>query len=68
MYGKWVTVDLGESIECKVFVWCTPDTPDYELKNLAMMQLKTQLKQQEGIWGLGKSLEAIRQFEIEHLK
>jgi hypothetical protein len=36
MYGKWVTLNLGEGIECRVFVSCSPSTPDEELKHRAV--------------------------------
>lgn len=39
MYGEWVRLDLGNEIDCKVFVMCTPDTTDEELQKRAFAQL-----------------------------
>lgn len=35
MYGKWVFVLLGDTIECKVWVNCTPNTTEDELQRRA---------------------------------
>ena len=32
MYGKWVTVDLGDSVQCKIWVYCTPETSEAYLQ------------------------------------
>ncbi|MFD0587753.1 hypothetical protein ACFQZE_07040 [Paenibacillus sp. GCM10027627] len=26
MYGEWITINLGDDIECRVFITCTPST------------------------------------------
>ena len=43
MYGKWVTLNLGENIECRVFVLCTPATPLVELQEKALAILRGRL-------------------------
>mgnify|MGYP006976762504 CR=1 FL=1 len=57
MYGKWVTVNLGEGIECKVFVLCTPTTPDDVLQRLAINTLRSRLPEKKT--GLAAGMEAI---------
>ena len=64
MYGKWVTVNLGEDIECKVCVPCVPDTPIDVLERQAINILRSRLpEKKKGIWGLGEALQAISDFE-----
>ncbi|WP_340032548.1 hypothetical protein NSQ20_11835 [Paenibacillus sp. FSL K6-1122] len=43
MYGKWVTICLGDSIECKVWVSCTPSTSEEALQSSARSILKKKL-------------------------
>ncbi len=43
MFGKWVTVNLGEGIKCEVFVLCVPSTPDDVLQERAVAQLSSRL-------------------------
>ena len=45
MFGKWVSINLGEGIECKVFVLCVPSTPDDVLQARAFDQLASRLTQ-----------------------
>ena len=40
MYGEWVTLNLGEGIECKVYVTCTPNTNPIELEDRALNILR----------------------------
>lgn len=64
MHGKWVTVDLGVDIDCKVWIPCLPDTPIDVLKRQAISILKSRLpEKKKGIWGLGEALQAISDFE-----
>lgn len=43
MFGKWVIINLGSEIECKVWVWCTPSTSENELQNKAFQIIKNNL-------------------------
>lgn len=43
MYGKWVTIILDDSIECKVWVSCTPSTSEEVLQNRAKDLLRARL-------------------------
>ena len=45
MFGKWVVVNLGEGVECKVFVLCVPSTPDDVLQAHAYGILASRLTQ-----------------------
>jgi hypothetical protein len=64
MYGKWVTVNLGDSIKCRVWVNCVPSTPENELQQSALRILKNRLpEKKEGTHGLGDSLQAISDYE-----
>jgi hypothetical protein len=38
MYAEWVELDLGNEVICKVFVFCTPDTPMADKQRLARRQ------------------------------
>ena len=49
MFGKWVTIDLGEDVRCDVFVLCTPATPDDILQTRAFAQLASHLTQRAGV-------------------
>jgi hypothetical protein len=40
MYGKWVTLYLGEGYKVEVHVGCTPDTCDAELQLRAWSALR----------------------------
>ena len=40
MYGKWVTLDFGSLYVVKVYVYCTPHTPDAELYKRARAQIR----------------------------
>jgi hypothetical protein len=57
MYGKWVTVNLGDSIECKVWVSCVPSTPVDELQHLAINILRSRLPEKKT--GIAAGMEAI---------
>ena len=44
MYGKWVTIILGEGfISPEVFVYCTPETSEEELQVMARDLLKEEI-------------------------
>lgn len=43
MYGEWVTVDFGDSIQCKVWVPCTPDSSEVYLQKKARDLLRARL-------------------------
>lgn len=43
MYAKWVMVNLGDNIECIVYVGCTPNTPEDELQRRAIALLMNRL-------------------------
>lgn len=43
MYGKNVILDLGDDIVCEVFVLCTPDTTEEELRERAIKKLMNRL-------------------------
>jgi hypothetical protein len=47
MYGRWVTVDLGDNIECRVWVHCTPDDSEEYLQKRARAQLIARLVLEE---------------------
>jgi hypothetical protein len=41
MYGEWVTLNMGEAVEAKVFVLCTDTTPEDKKQRLAKALLQT---------------------------
>lgn len=47
MYGKWVTVNLGDDIECKVWITCVPSTPEDELQRRAMARIQRKLPKEK---------------------
>jgi hypothetical protein len=57
MYGRWVTIDFGDSIECRVWVSCTPSTPEDVLQRLAMNILQSRIPQKKT--GLAAGMDAI---------
>jgi hypothetical protein len=64
MYGQWVTVNLGEDIECKVWVACVPNTPKDVLQREALGILSNRLPEKKtGIWALGDALQKISDYE-----
>lgn len=64
MYGKWVLINLGEDIECRVWVACVPDTPEDVLQRRAIASLKSRLPEKKtGLAALGDSLQIISDYE-----
>lgn len=64
MYGEWVTVELGDGVECRVWVTCVPNTPNDILQRRAIGILQNRLPvKKSGIWAAGGSLQAISDFE-----
>jgi hypothetical protein len=64
MYGKWVTVNLGEDIQCQVWVTCVPSTTAGELQHRAMGTLKSRIPEKKtGIMRLGDTLQTISDYE-----
>ncbi len=35
MYGKWVPIEFNDEVRAQVYVWCTPETTDKELRERA---------------------------------
>ena len=52
MYGRWVTVHLGDGTRYKVEVWvnCSPDTPATELEKQARGMLMDKLIEENKPW------------------
>ncbi|MCY9593981.1 hypothetical protein PC41400_14690 [Paenibacillus chitinolyticus] len=60
MYGKWVTLNLGEDFQCKVWVSCLPSTLESELQRMAINKLQCNLpKEKKGFSAAMDSLEII---------
>lgn len=47
MCGKWIDLDLGEGIELRVFVLCSPNDPKSRLKAQARRMVRQRLEQKE---------------------
>jgi len=60
MFGKWIYVNLGEGIECKVFVLCVPATPDDVLQTCAFSKLASRLTERAGGVAKASSERALR--------
>lgn len=68
MYGKWVTVHLGDNIRCQVYVFCSPDATYDELQERAKQILRNKLGEpKKGIWALGDNLRIIEEFDANIL-
>ncbi|GAB6989420.1 hypothetical protein [Paenibacillus pini] len=64
MYGKWVVINLGEDIKCKVWVACLPDTPEDILQRRALNQLQRRLPEKKtGIAAYGDAMQKIEDYE-----
>ena len=64
MNGEWVTVRLGEDVECRVLVLCIPNTPYEVLQRIALNMLKSRIpEKKEEIFGLSDSLQIISDYE-----
>ena len=40
MYGEWITLNLGDCFQVKVWVFCTPKTPKAEKSAMAIARLR----------------------------
>jgi hypothetical protein len=64
MNGEWVTLNLDDDIECKIWVGCDSSTPNDVLERLAIDKLHNSLpKKKTGLAAAMDALETISDYE-----